>query len=113
MKKLLSFAAFLLLLVAVAQSQTSFNGNHDTLTLSAPAAISIGMVLPNYSIEFMGQTDSIYFGITFMDTLKIVTHMPLDSCAKLFVEAVNKYYNWHVDSLKQRIRFLEGRRNGN
>jgi len=60
-----------------------------------------------HSLIFVGNSDTTYFTLDFGDTLKLVTHMPVDSCAKLFVDAVNKYYNSYVDSLKRYINQLK------
>lgn len=113
MKKLLSLASLFVLLVAVAQGQ--YRGQDSTrFQLWSPSRlVTIGTVTPNYNMAFYGGSRSIVFALDFKDTLKVITHAPMDSCARVFVRWITTYYNGYVNSLKERIRYLEGKRDGN
>ena len=80
-------------------------------SLATSGYVSIGESWkPTHKIQFNGTSNKAVITIDYKDTMLIRTYVPIDSAGKVFVNWVNKYYNWYVDSLKNEIAQLKAKK---
>jgi hypothetical protein len=103
--KLLTVLSALIIYLGIASAQKK-----DSLATSG--YVSVGKYWqPAHSIQFAGTSNKAVITIDYKDTILIRIHAPIDSAGKVFVDWVNQYYNWYVDSLKKENARLKDENN--